>query len=63
MIEDSQIVKETRKVRCSISERFGNDPDSYIDYLLSQEEKDRPDSRPKAEIIKSDQSIEATGQC
>jgi len=63
MIEDSQIVKEIRKVRCSISERFGNDPDSYIDYLLSQEEKDRPDSRPTAEIMKSDQSIEATGQC
>jgi hypothetical protein len=37
MIEDAPIVKETRKVRYSISEKFDNDPDRYIDYLLSQE--------------------------
>ncbi len=36
MIEDAPIVKDTRKVRYSISEKFGNDPDRYIDYLLSQ---------------------------
>jgi hypothetical protein len=63
MIEDSPIVKETRKVRCSISERFGNDPDRYIDYLLSREDKDRPELRPNAEVRKNDQSIETTGQC
>ena len=39
MIEDSPIVKDTRKVRSSISKKFGNDPDRYVDYLLSQEQK------------------------
>jgi hypothetical protein len=39
MIEDAPIVKDTRKVRSSISKKFGNDPDRYIDYLLSQEQK------------------------
>jgi len=63
MIENSQIVEETRKVRCSISERFGNDPDRYIDYLLSQEDKHRPESSQKAEVTKRDQSTEAPGQC
>jgi len=38
MIEDAPIVKDTRKVRCSISEKFDNDPDRYIDYLLSQKD-------------------------
>jgi hypothetical protein len=36
MIEEAQIVKDTRRVRRAISEKFGNDPDRYIDYLLSQ---------------------------
>ena len=36
MIEESFIVKDTRKIRCSISERFDNNVDLYIDYLLSQ---------------------------
>ena len=39
MIEDAPIVKDTRKVRFSISKKFGNDLDRYIDYLLSQEQK------------------------
>lgn len=39
MIEDAPIVKDTRKVRFSISKKFGNDPDRYIDYLFSQEQK------------------------
>jgi len=34
VIEVSPIVKDTRKIRCSISDRFDNDVDSYIDYLL-----------------------------
>jgi hypothetical protein len=63
MIDDSEIVKETRKVRCSISERFRNDPDSYIDYLMSREEKDRPESGPNHEIGTSDQCMEAPGRC
>ncbi len=37
MTEDSPIVADTRKVRCAISGRFNNDPDRYIDYLLTQE--------------------------
>jgi hypothetical protein len=36
MIENSPIVNDTRKIRCSISDRFDNDVDSYIDYLLSR---------------------------
>ena len=63
MIDDSQIVKETRRIRCSISEKFDNDPDRYIDYLLSQEDKDKAQTRPNAEITKKDHSIESTGQC
>ena len=39
MIEDAPIVKDTRKVRFSISKKFCNDPDRYIDYLVSQEQK------------------------
>ncbi len=39
MIKDAPIVKDTRRVRSSISEKFGNDPDRYIDYLLSQKPK------------------------
>ncbi|OGW18555.1 MAG: hypothetical protein A3G93_13085 [Nitrospinae bacterium RIFCSPLOWO2_12_FULL_45_22] len=39
MIEDAPIVKDTRRVRSSISEKFANDPDRYIDYLLSQKPK------------------------
>ena len=39
MIEDAPIVKDTRKVRFSISKKFDDDPDQYIDYLLSQEQK------------------------
>lgn len=63
MIEDSEIVKETRRVRCSISDRFGNDPDRYIDYLLCQEDKGKPEFRPNAEVTQSDQSVETSGQC
>ncbi len=37
MVEDSPIVADTRRVRHAISERFNNDPDRYIDYLLTQE--------------------------
>lgn len=63
MIEDSQVVKETRRVRCSISEKFGNDADRYIDYLLSQEDQDKTKFTPNVEITKSDQSIKASDQC
>ena len=45
MIQDPKIVKETRQVRCSISERFGNDPDRYIDYLLALEDQDEAGSK------------------
>ena len=35
MIENASIVNDTRKVRCLISKKFNNDPDKYIDYLIS----------------------------
>jgi len=34
MINNSFIVKETRKVRNSISKRFDHQPEKYIDYLI-----------------------------
>ena len=37
MIEDAPIVKDIRKIRCAISQQFDDDPDRYIDYLLSQQ--------------------------
>lgn len=61
MVEDAEIVKETRKVRCSISERFGNDPDRYIDYLMAQEDKAKPVPKPNGESKKIDRRIGATG--
>jgi len=36
MVEDSPIVQDTRRVRRAISRRSGNDPDRYIDYLMSR---------------------------
>jgi hypothetical protein len=63
VIEDSQIVQETRKVRCSISERFGNDPDRYIDYLLAQDDKDKSKWTQRTENVQAGQSHEQKGQC
>ena len=37
MIEDTPIVKDTRRVRSAISEYFKHDSDEYIDYLLKKE--------------------------
>ncbi len=34
MIKNSPIVNDTRKVRKAISEKFDNDIDKYINYLL-----------------------------
>ena len=39
MIESAAIVIDTRRVRNSISIKFRNDTDKYIDYLISQEKK------------------------
>ncbi|MFH1112894.1 MAG: hypothetical protein V1792_03150 [Pseudomonadota bacterium] len=59
MIEDSKIVQETRKVRYSISERFGNDPDRYIDYLFSLESKGEGESEPSPdEFPRHDQTYD-----
>ncbi|MEA3415958.1 MAG: hypothetical protein U9R02_07345 [Thermodesulfobacteriota bacterium] len=52
MIEYAPIVKDTRKVRYSISKKFGNDPDRYIDYLLSQEQKTPIKSEVEVELNK-----------
>ena len=41
MIEDPPIVRDTRRVRCAISKRFGHDPDRYIDYLVKKASKVR----------------------
>jgi hypothetical protein len=39
MIKSAPIVDDTRGVRRLISEKFQNDPDKYIDHLISQEMK------------------------
>ena len=39
MIENAAIVNDTRKVRCLISKKFNNDPDQYIEYLISLKSK------------------------
>lgn len=33
MIEESQIVQDTRQIRCLISKQFDDDLDRYIDFL------------------------------
>lgn len=56
MIEDAPIVKDTRKVRCAISERFGHDIDQYIDYLCAKGPKTdlkRPKKKQRSKIGKS----------
>jgi len=37
MINNSFIVKETRKVRTIISKKYEDQPDKYIDYLISKQ--------------------------
>ncbi len=41
MIENAPIVKDMRKIRETISEKFDNDIDRYIDYLVSEKRKIR----------------------
>jgi hypothetical protein len=43
MIDDSEIVKDIRKIRCPISERFDNDPERYIDYLILKAKERKTD--------------------
>jgi len=45
MIEDAPIVKDTRRIRSLISNRFGNDLDRYVAYLRTR----RPRHKPSAE--------------
>ena len=39
MIKNACIVNDIKKVRCVISKKFNNDPDKYIDYLISLKNK------------------------
>nr|VFK24849.1 MAG: hypothetical protein BECKMB1821G_GA0114241_101012 [Candidatus Kentron sp. MB] len=36
MIEETEIVRDTRRIRSDISERFGNDFNRYIDFLQTK---------------------------
>ena len=36
MIEETEIVRDTRRVRSDISEEFGNDFNRYIDFLQTK---------------------------
>ena len=42
MIEDAPIVKDTRRVRSLISNRFGNDLDKYLAYLRTNKPRQKP---------------------
>lgn len=42
MIEDAPIVKDTRRVRSLISNRFGNDLDKYLAYLRTNKQRQKP---------------------
>ena len=36
MIQETEIVQDTRRIRSDISERFGNDFNRYIDFLQTR---------------------------
>ena len=46
MIEDAPIVKDTRRIRSLISNRFGNDVDKYLAHLRAS--TPNPKTRAKA---------------
>lgn len=48
MIEDAPIVKDTRRIRSLISNRFGNDLDRYVAYLRSGKASQKPHSDARA---------------
>ena len=47
MIDNASIVNDTRNVRKAISDKFNNDPDKYIDYLLSKKLQKRQMQKDK----------------
>lgn len=61
MIENASIVNDTRKVRCLISKKFNNDPDQYIEYLISLKNKCKPiiDKKQANSRIQADTKIQS----
>ncbi len=55
MIEDAPIVKETRHVRCAISQQFNHDIDRYIDYLRTQGTRSSSITRDKQQRVQPHQ--------
>lgn len=53
MIEESLIVNDIRKIRHSISEQYDNNPDLYIDYLLSKKSTVAKSPKGKVKMIKN----------
>jgi hypothetical protein len=51
MIEDSEIVKDIRKIRCAISEKVGNDPERYIAYLILKAQEGKTDCNRSPRLI------------
>ena len=47
MVEDSPVVKDIRRIRCAISEKFDHDVDKYIEYL-----KRRSEASGRAKVTK-----------
>lgn len=59
MIENASIVNDTRKVRCLISKKFNNDPDKYIDYLISLKSKyNKNKDKPVDDIKRADNRMQ-----
>ena len=58
MIENVSIVNDTRKVRCLIPKKFNNDPDKYIEYLISLKSKCNK-NKPVVDKKRADNRIQA----
>ena len=47
MIEDAPIVRDTRRIRSLISNRFANDIDKYVAYLSAAKARRRAVPKPR----------------
>ena len=46
MNENPHVIRDIRKIRKAISEKFGSDPDRYIDYLISSGKPSASETAP-----------------
>ena len=53
MIEDAPIVNDTRRIRGSVSHRFGNDLDKYLAHLREMKRHGDADPKPRMKETRS----------